>query len=47
MKFNEVNVPPILFLHLNKKVKLKWLVDSGDELHNTASNAAYWRMYVA
>jgi hypothetical protein len=41
MKLNKVNIPPILFLHLNKKVKSEWLVDSGDELYNTASNAAY------
>jgi len=39
MKFTKANVPPVLFLFLNKKkVKLKWLVDSGDELNITASN---------
>jgi hypothetical protein len=41
MKLNKVKVTPILFLHLYKKVKLECLVDIGDELYNTASNAAF------
>jgi hypothetical protein len=41
MKFKNFNVPTI-FLNFNKrKLKLGRLADSGDELYNVVSNAAY------
>jgi hypothetical protein len=40
MKFNNFNVPPIIFLYLNKKAKMG-KTDSGDELYNIAHNSAY------
>lgn len=45
MKFN-ISEPPIIFFYLNNNAKMG-KTDSGDELHNGASSAAYYQIYVA
>jgi len=48
MKFNKLNISPVLFLYFNKKKpKLEILADSGSELCKVNSTAIYWQMYVA